>query len=237
MTSAEASAGSRPYGDIFLSRFDWKVRRAGRLQHPIAEEEIRVERDLQAQRFRRTFGEVTQFVLTAGVLRRLRVNVAAVRLENAGLVRAGESEAPSETCLRQISAPSGLDFQDDRFYCVGVYSSAGWPQEWRVQAEIRGNAMFYLVEKGEGTCWHVYGPKGPFSDLFDPESLAEKTLRAEKALSGSAGLLSGEQVLLDAFAEEHHLDRAAVETALQTSAGRYQLIEHRGKSYVQRSTR
>ena len=137
----------------------------------------------QAQVFRRTFGDVTQFPLTSGLLKKERLTLAAICLERTGLATMGEVLKPAESIFQQIAGPDGLNFEDEAFYCVGIFSPAGWPEEWRDLAEIRSNALFYLVEKGEGTAWNVFGPEGPLRDLFDPETAGEKQARAARALA------------------------------------------------------
>jgi len=222
------------WGDTFLNRFEWKVRNCGQVKCPDTGEEIRLKRNLPSQFFRRAFGEVIQFNLTSSPMKRPRLHLAAICLREPA--KSPERRRPAENLLRQISGAEGLDFKEERFYCTGIFSPGGWPEEWTAQAELQGNALFYLVEKGEGTCWRVFGPKGPLRDLFDPESAQEKTERATKALGDSAKLvLPGDQAALDPFLEEQCLDRAAVESAIKAGPGRYQIIEHKGKSYIQRS--
>lgn len=244
MTSSDFSSQKPPtaqgahWGETFLNRFDLKVRNAARVTHPRTEEEFNVDPKVQAQRFRRVFGDVTQFPLTAGLLKKGRLTLAAIRLETKDLAATGEVTGPSDDILQQVAGPDGLDFKDGTFYCVGIFSPAGWPEEWKSQAEARGNALFYLVEKREGTCWTVFGPKSPLRDLFDPETGGERKARAEKALATHPRLvLSGDQIPMDSFLEEHYLDRESAEAAIQTSGGRFQILEHKGKSYIQMSIR
>ena len=98
--------------------------------------------------------------------------------------------------------------------------------------------MFYFVEKGEGTCWIVSGPKSPLRDLFDPENRNEKEARATEALAHHPRLLvPGDQIAFDTFLTEQQLDRESAEAAIETSGGRFQILEHKGKSYIQKSTR
>jgi subtilisin family serine protease len=226
------------WGESFLNRFDLKVRNAGQLIHPRSGEAFHVDAKVQAQSFRRIFGYVAQFPLTAGLLKKERLTLAAIRLETTEPVTARQGQLPADDILQQISGPDGLDFRDEVFYCVGVFSSGGWPEEWKSHAEARGNALFYLVEKGEGTCWNLYGPKSPLRDLFDPETEGERKARAEKALAEYPRLvLPGDQAALDLFMEESHLDRESVTAAIGTSGGRFQVLEHKGKSYIQRLSR
>jgi hypothetical protein len=226
------------WGESFLNRFDLKVRSAGQLVHPRSGEIFHVDAKAQTQSYRRIFGYVTQFPLTAGLLKKERITLAAIRLEATEPVTANQRQLPAENILQQISGPEGLDFRDEVFYCVGVFSSGGWPEDWKSYAEARGNALFYLVEKGEGTRWNIYGPKSRLRDLFDPETEAERKVRAEKALAEYPRLvLPGDQVALDLFMEEYHLDRESVAAAIGTSGDRFQVLEHKGKSYIQRSSR
>jgi hypothetical protein len=37
--------------------------------------------------------------------------------------------------------------------------------------------------------------------------------------------------------EEQHLDRQSVENVIQSSGERFQIIEHKGRSFIQRSVR
>jgi hypothetical protein len=231
-----AVTASPLWGDTFLNRFDWKVRDSGYVRRPDTGEEIKLERNVKAQAFRRAFGEVIQFALPSGRMKKPRLHLAAISLQATGPALSGQHSWPPENTLRQISGSEGLDFQDERFYCVGVFSPGGWPAEWKNQAELRGNALFYLVEKGEGTCWRVFGPRDTLRDLFDPETADEKTARARKALADSAKLtVPGDQTAMDSFLEEHWLDLVALENAIQAWPGRFQIIEHRGKHFIQRS--
>jgi len=220
-------AAGPAWGVTFLNRFDWKVRNLSHVIHPVTGGEFEVERGIQAQSFRRGFGEVTQFALGAGFMRKARFYLAAVRLD---------VPAQPQDVLHQISGADGLDLQDERYYCIGIFSPSGWPDEWKAHAEMRGNALFYLVERGEGTCWRVFGPKGPFQDLFDPESAEEKTVRARKVLAECPRLaLPGDPIDMNFFVEGYGLNRAAIENAVQAVPGRFQIIDHKGKSYIQRS--
>ena len=226
------------WGDTFANRFELKVRNAGCVAHPWSGTEFKVDAKAQAQVFRRTFGDVTQFALTSGLLNKERLTLAAICLERTGLATMGEVLKPAESIFQQIAGPDGLNFEDEAFYCVGIFSPAGWPEEWRDLAEIRSNAMFYLVEKGAGTAWNVFGPKGPLRNLSDPETAGEKQARAARALADHPKLIvSGDQITMNAFLEEYHLDRESAEAAIQTSGGRFQILEYKGKSYIQRSIR
>ncbi len=181
---------------------------------------------------------MAQFTLTAGLIRKARLTLAAIRLEGTGLASAGEVPEPAPDLLQQITGPDGLDFHDERSYCVGIFSPVGWPVRWKDQAEMKGNALFYLVEKVEGTRWGVSGPDSPIRDLFDPESKDEKSTRARDALAGHPGLiLRGDQVAVDAFLEQESLDRETVRDVVEACSGRYLMIEHEGKFYIQRSLR
>ena len=226
------------WGETFANRFELKVRDAGSVTHPWSGAEFKVDPKAQAQVFRRSFGDVTQFPLAAGVLKKERMTLAAISLDKAGLAAMGNVPKPAESLYHQIAGPDGLNFEEEAFYCAGIFAPAGWPEAWRELAEIRSNAMFYLVEKGEGTAWHVFGPEGPLRELFDPETAAEKQARAARALAEHPRLLvPGDQVAMNSFLEELHLDRHAAEAAVQAAAGRFQILEHKGKSYIQRSIR
>jgi hypothetical protein len=226
------------WGDTFANRFELKVRNAGCVAHPWSGAEFKVDAKAQAQVFRRTFGDVTQFALTSGLLKKERLTLAAVCLEKTGMATLGEVLKPAESIFQQISGPDGLNFEDETFYGVGIFSPAGWPEEWRDLAEIRGNAMFCLVEKGEGTAWNVIGPKGPLRDLFDPETAGEKQARAARALADHPKLIvPGDQITMNAFLEEYHLDRESAAAAIEASGERLRILEHKGKSYIQRSIR
>jgi hypothetical protein len=215
------------WSSTFVSRFDWKLRNAGRITHPLTGAEVKVAQDVPAQSFRRYFGEVMQFAFKAGFIKRSALYLCAITLYDRQL---------SEDILRRISTPEGLDFQEDSFYCVGVFSPAGWPEERKKQIDIWGNAHFYLVEKGEATYWHVSGPKGPLQSLFDPETLEEKVARATQLLKENTDLtLQGNTIPLEQFLDQHFLDRVVVDTAIEALPGRFQIMEHRGKSYIQRS--
>jgi hypothetical protein len=226
------------WGDTFANRFELKVRNAGCVAHPWSGAEYKVDAKAQAQVFRRAFGDVTQFPLASGLLKKERLTLAAICLERTALATMGEVLKPAESIFQQIAGPDGLNFEDEAFYCVGIFSPAGWPEEWRNLAEIRSNAMFHLVEKGEGTAWNVFGPKGPLHDLFDPETAGEKQVRAARALADHPKLIvPGDQITMNAFLEAYHLDRESAEAAIQTSGERFQILEHKGKSYIQRSIR
>lgn len=226
------------WGDTFANRFELKVRNAGCVTQPWSGTEFKVDAKAQAQVFRRTFGDVTQFQLTSGLLTKERLTLAAICLERTGLATMGEVLKPAESIFQQIAGPDGLNFEDEAFYCVGIFSPAGWPEEWRDLAEIRSNAMFYLAEKSEGTAWNVFGPEGPLRDLFDPETAGEKQARAARALADHPKLIvAGDQITMNAFLQENHLDRESAEAAIQASGERFQVFEHKGKSHIQRSIR
>jgi hypothetical protein len=234
---SSSQESSPHWGETFLNRFDMKIRAAGKLVEPHSGTEFQVNPKAQAQSFRRLFGSVTQFQFSAGLVRKERLSLAAVRLERVTPVTAG-SWQPPENLLQQIAGPDGLDFQDEIFYGVGVFSVRGWPESWKQHVEARGNALFYLVEKGEGTLWHVFGSSGPLRGLFDPETVEEKNARAEKALAKHPQLLvPGDQISLDPFLEDNHLDRESVASAINAANGLFQIFEHKGKSYIQRSSR
>jgi hypothetical protein len=228
----------RSWGTTFMNRFELKVRSAGRVLHPRSKEEFIVDPNLQPQSFRRAFGDVTQFSLQTGVILRSRVNLTAIRLDPEILVSEGSVRHDANDLLQRIMGPDGLDFVGEHFYCVGIFSDAGWPEAWRIHEEVRGNALFYLVEKGKGTSWIVSGRQDPLRDLFDPENGEEKKTRAELALKNHARLvMSGDSVPMDSFLSEQHLDRPSILAAIETAGGRFQILEYKGKSYIQRSTR
>ena len=231
-------AASAHWGDTFLNRFDLKVRNAGRVVHPWSGEEFLVDPKSQSQSFRRMFGDVTQFRLTAGLIKESRFTLAAIRLDPEAVTSTAAGRQVAENILQEIMGPSGLDFSDEGFYCIGIFSPAGWPEDWKKHAEARGNAVFYLVEKGEGTTWLAFGHESPLRDLFDPESREEKKSRAESALANHPKLaLPGDSVPLDAFLAEHRLDRESAAAAVDVAGGRFQILEHKGRSYIQRSIR
>ncbi len=226
------------WGDTFINRFDLKVRDAGRVIHPWSGEEFEIDPKSQGQSFRRSFGGVTQFALAAGLLKKNRFILAAVRRDLEALAPGGAGLQGADSILQEIMGPGGLAFTDQDFYCVGIFSPTGWPEDWKRHAEARGNALFYLVEKGEGTSWIVFGHESPLRDLFDPETCGEKRVRAEKALSDHPRLaLPGESVTMASFLAEHNLDRQSAAAAVQVAGGRFQILDHKGKTYIQRSIR
>jgi subtilisin family serine protease len=226
-----SGAPSPHWGETFLNRFDLKIRHIGQVTQPWSGEAFAVDPKIQSQAFRRKFGDVAQYPLSSGLLVKERFLLAAIRLDPSALESTGN-------ILQQIAGQEGLDFQDKACYCVGIFSPTGWPEEWRNHAEARGNAMFYFVEKGEGTSWIVSGPKSPLRDLYDPESRNEKKARAEKALAHHTRLVvPGDQIALETFLTEQQLDRESAVAAIETSGGRFQILEHKGKSYIQKSTR
>jgi len=221
------------WGTTFLNRFDFKVRRAGRVVHPVSGEHFEIGADVRSQTFRRSFGEVVLFPLVSGLIRRSRLHLAAVSLAGTG----GAAQ-PAADFFKQIAGPEGLDFQDDAFYAVGIFSPGGWPEERLQRSEIRGNAAFYLVHKLEGTRWGVLGPEGPLRHLFDPEILDEKRARARSALDRHPRLvLPGDQLALEQLLEQEHLDAVTVRHVVEASDGLFRIIDHKGKTYVQRCTR
>lgn len=221
------------WGTTFLNRFDFKVRRAARIVNPLSGEHFEVGSEVRPQTFRRSFGEVVVFPLVSGLIRRSRLHLAAV-----SLAAGGPETRPPEDLLRRIAGPEGLDMQDDTFYAVGIFSPGGWPEERLRRSELRGNAVYYLVYKLEGTRWGVLGPEGPLASLFDPEILDEKRARARAALDNHPRLvLPGDQLPLEALLEQGHLDPVTVGHVVAASGGLFRIIEHRGKSYIQRCTR
>ncbi len=233
MGLAEDRADPR-WGDTFLHRFDLKVRSASRIVHPVTGEAFEIGPDLRSQSFRRTFGSVVQFLLVSGVLRKRRLRLAAVRLE----APPSDGAAPGASLLAVIGGPTGLDLREDMYSCVGVFSPGGWPEVWRAQAEVLGDAAFYFVEKADTTRWNVFGPPGPVLDLFDPEDEQEKEARAREALASHPRLaVQGGQVPLEALLQDLGMSRRPLELAVEASGGRFQVIEHKGRSYIQRSVR
>lgn len=225
------AAQAADWGTTFLNRFDFKVRRAARIAHPVSGEQFEVGPDLRPQTFRRSFGEIALFPLVSGLLRRSRLHLAAVRL-------AGPATPPPEELLQRIAGPEGLDMRDDTFYAVGIFSPGGWSEERLRRAELRGNAVYYFVHKLEGTRWGVLGPEGPLARLFDPEIIDEKRARARAALDNHPRLvLPGDQLSLESLLEQEHLDPVTVARVVEDSGGLFRIIEHKGKSYVQRCTR
>ncbi len=219
------------WGATFLNRFDFKVRRAGHVIHPVSGEKFEIDPEIEARSFKRVFGSIVQFRLSTGIFSRNRIELTAVDLS------AGDQN-PDADPLRQIAGASGLDFADNAFYCLGVFSRSGWPEDRKTQAEIRGNALHYLVQKEEGTFWSVFGPEGSLKQLFDPEIPDEKKARAANALKTHARLiLPGDQVALGVFLEEQRLDSTTVLCVIQDSKGLFEIVEHKGKSYIQRSIR
>ncbi len=219
------------WGATFLNRFDFKVRRAGHVVHPVSGEKFEIDPEIEARAFKRMFGSVVQFRLSSGIFARNRIELTAVDLS-----------AADQSCdmdpLRQIAGASGIDFADNAFHCFGVFSPSGWPEDRKTQAEIRGNALYYLVQKEEGTLWSVLGPEGSLKQLFDPEIADEKRIRAMNALKTHPRLiLPGDQVVLDVFLEEQRLDSTTVRCVIQDSKGLLEIIEHKGKSYIQRCIR
>jgi hypothetical protein len=219
------------WGATFLNRFDFKVRTAGHLIHPVSGEKFEIDPEMQSRSYKRVFGSIVQFRLTSGIFARNRIELTAVDLLAA-------DQNPDTDPLRQITGASGLDFADNAFHCLGIFSPSGWPEERKAQGEIRGNAIYYLVQKEGSTLWRVFGPEGSLKQLFDPETPDEKRARAGNALKTHARLiLPGDQVAMDAFLEEQRLDSMAVLRVIQDSKGLFEIVEHKGKSYIQRSIR
>lgn len=232
---ATPGPGDLRWGDTFLNRFDGKVRGVGCLIHPSSGEEFLVDRRAVVQSFRRAFGQVTQFVLLAGLFKKRQLCLAAISLEDGGLEATAQGVRPAEDLYRQVSSPTGLDFSDDTFYGVGIFSPVGWPVTWKRHVEIRSNVYFYVVEKREKTRWDVFGKESPLRDLFNPETSDEKKVRGEKDLANHPGLvLPGDQVPLDSFLGESGLDRGTVEEVIRSSRG-LQLINHKGRWLIQRT--
>jgi len=129
-----------------------------------------------------------------------------------------------------------LDFEDDTFYSVGIFSPVGWPRQRKQHPEVRGNAVFFLVEKQrDRRPWAVFGPDCPLSEFFDPETDAEQKTRARDALYDHPTLaIPGEQIPLDSFLSEYELGLEVVAQAIRESDGRFQIIERKGESHVQR---
>jgi hypothetical protein len=200
--------------------------------HPADGTVLEVNPKMPAQTFRRDFGEVLLFMLSAGFIAKSRLWLAAIRLAERAAGNSGTD------LLRLVGGPDGLDFEEGDFYSVGLFASAGWPEVWRTQAALRGNALFYLVEKAEGTRWRVFGSDSPLLRLFDPETTEEKAARAAQVLAGHARLvLPGDQVDADAIRAEQGLDAGALEKAIEASNGRFHKMEYKGKTYIQRSIR
>jgi hypothetical protein len=222
------------WGEAFLERFDFNVRGCGVVRNPSDGAEFKVSPKAPAQSFRRNFGEVVMFSLSSGLISKSRLHLAAVRLQDAG----DRDKQAGSDLLKRVAGPDGLDFQDGSFYCVGLFAPSGWSGEWRANAAMRGNALFFLVEKGEGTAWRLSGPDDPVGRLFDPETAEEKSARAVKALAAHPRLvLPGDQIEAAAFAAEQGLAAEDVAQAIAASDGRFQSMDYKGRTYIQRSTR
>ena len=230
--------GKTRLGDAFLSRFELKVRSCGEIAVPSAGEIIRPDPGIQVQTPQRVFGDVRRFVFGGGLLKRIRLCLAAIVLKGTGLTGEKDLLRPADSLLEQISGPLGLDIKEGVPHGIGVYSPVGWPQSWKIHAPDRGDIHFYLVEHLEGTAWLVFGSEGPWKNLFNPETAEEERIRAEKAMNTAPDLLfPGGQVSLDAFLVDFHLSRAGVQHVVETSQGRYQVIEHKGRFAIQRTAR
>jgi hypothetical protein len=220
-------------GAAYLNRFDFKIRTAGHLSHPLNSAVFEIGSNSQAHQFKRVFGEVSQFSFTSGFLHRIHLKLTAISLEPPQ-----NEESVNADILQQISGPSGIDVADHAMHCIGIFAPSGWPEERRGQAEIRGNALFYLVQKEEGTRWSIFGPKGPLKQLFDPETAEEKMARARSALDANSGLiLPGDQVGMDAFLKEHQLEPTDVLDIIRDSHGILKVLEYKGKNYIQHCIR
>ncbi len=227
-TEISRAAAEIDWGATFLNRFDLKVRKAGRLTVPTTGEQFRIDPSLQPVSCKRVFGEVEQFRLSAGIFGISRLSLTAVSLSE-------ESSRPGKDILRLIAGPSGLDLPEREFHCIGIFSPAGWTEERQNTAELRGNALYYLVQKQEGTLWSVFGPEGPLKQLYDPEIQEEKVVRARNTLASHPRLLlPGDPVALDIVGKEHRIDPEILVMAIQASEGLFEIIKHKGKSYIQR---
>jgi len=216
------------WGAVFLNRFDFKVRAAGRLSHPLSNAVFEIGPKTQPQQIKAGFGEGEQFRFAAGFLGRTQFKLTAVSLTDTG-------EA-NLNLLQQVAGPSGISVSDGALHCAGIFAPSGWPEQLRALADYRGNALFYLVQKEErSTLWSVFGPKGPMKQLFDPETADERRERTKSVLDTDTRLLSvGEQVWLDAFLKEQRLDPSDVLQVIHDSKGIYEIIELKGKAYIQR---
>jgi hypothetical protein len=213
------------------------VRNAPRIVHPVTGEAYNVGSSLQSQSFRRAFGSVVQYCLVSGLLKKRRLRLAAVRLESEAATPA-QVECPTDELLRRIAGADGLDFREDTYHCVGIFSPVSWPDAWKDQAEIRGDALFFFVEKGEASCWNIFGPDTPIRAFFDPEDEAEKTTRAAGALSVHPRLaVRGDTVPLAMLLEQLRMPKEPVLRAIEASDGRFQVINNKGKLHIQRSSR
>jgi subtilisin family serine protease len=221
----------------FLNGFEFKVQQRGRFQNPNSKEELKINPKQLPQNFNCPFGRVRQFVFKTGFPKKTaRLVLAAITLDAGGLRAADGGYAPIPDLLRQVAGQRGLDITAEVFYVVGIFSPVGWPAEWR-RAQGRGNAIFYFINRGDEGGWEIRGADGPFRPLFDPELPEEKVERARQTLGSHTDLmLPGGQAPLDALLEEFHLDRGSIQAAVQASAGRYRIIDHKGRSAVQRTT-
>jgi len=224
--------------DIFLGGFERYVRSQRDIPLPFTGETIRLDPEAHAQTPQRLFGDVRQFVFSSGLLRRNRLCLAAIVLRNAGLRGDPQTLYPAENLVDQIAGPMGLNFEMSVFYVLGIFSPVGWPESWKTRGTVRENAYFYFVEHIEDTVWEVFGPEGPWKNLFNPETASEQQKRAAKALVAAPELMfPGGLIFLDSFLQENRMNREAVEQAVGSSDGRYLIIEHKGKFAVQRTAR
>ena len=69
--------------------------------------------------------------------------------------------------------------------------------------------------------------------LFEDRKVPEETRQLYASAANSRDLVKG----LETFLMDQQLDRESAEAAIETSGGRFQILEHKGKSYIQRSSR
>lgn len=242
---ATSPAGSTPadprHAQTFLDRFRLKVRDAEWVVHPLAGNGLQVDpKTLQA--FERSFGRVVQYPLESGMwpIKKVALVLSAVALGDRAYEASEHGPRPVLDILQRVVG--GLDLEDGVFYCVGLFSPRGWPEDWKRQAHARDNAHFYLVERRpESTQWSVFGPKDGSANLaiwgfFNPETEDERWRRLAQALEKHPDLLLPSSLItLQPFLDEHEVERADVEEVVKRSGGRFRIIDHRGRSAVQRA--
>jgi subtilisin family serine protease len=227
--SAPGAAAGPSAAVTFFDRFEYNVQQARSFER--GGEIFEAGRTHLVQSFSCRFGQVKQFDLTAGVVWKSHLVLAAVSL----------NADPADTLFDDIAGLDGLEFDDRRFYAVGILSPSPWPEAWHRLAPKRRNAVFYLVEQTPAHGWAVCGGEvnaetgaDVFKPLFDPETGPEKVARAAAALNAEPGLkLPGGSVNLETFLDTHQVERPVVEQAVAGSP-KFQIVDQKGRAVIQR---
>jgi subtilisin family serine protease len=220
--------------ESFLNGFDTKVRQRALFRRPGGTNDLIVSSNSPFG-FVRPFGRVLQHECKSKRwLGRTEMLLSAIALNDDGL---GMARRSSAELLQQIIGKDGLPTDSNQFQAIGVLSVTGWPAAFRTRIFSRSNIELVFVEPGEATAWNLYPANSQFADLFDPEPAEQKLWRAAQLLANYEDLVATDGVAsMDSICRDTKLPEALVEAVVKSSAGKFRLIEGKGKKAVVRAS-